>query len=84
MVRKIENPAPFTSGFFNLEKGCKATTTFGFSEHKYVVSGSLTISDQNGGRFECKTGDAFYIPKGATVTFESNEGSLLYLVRLSS
>ena len=49
-----------------------------------MVSGSLTISDQNGGRFECKTGDAFYIPKGATVTFESNEGSLLYLVRLSS
>lgn len=58
-----------TSGFFTCEKGCKTTTTFGFSEIKYVISGSLVVSDSTGRRFTCRVGDIFYIPKGATSEF---------------
>ena len=54
------------SGFFTLAKGCKTTTTFGFSEMKYVIQGSVIVSDSNGQRFTCRVGDIFYIPKGAT------------------
>ena len=67
-----EDPqAPITSGFFNLEKGCKATTTFPFSEHKFVMSGTIIVSDQNGQKFICRAGDSFYIPNGATSKFLS-------------
>ena len=41
---------------------------------KYVISGSLVVSDSNGRRFTCRVGDIFYIPKGATITFETEEG----------
>lgn len=69
-----------TSGFFTCEKGCKTTTTFGFSEIKYVISGSLVVSDSNGRRFTCRVGDIFYIPKGATITFETEEGGKAFYV----
>lgn len=63
---KDDPSAPMTSGIFTLEKGCKATTTFGFSEYKYVVSGTFVLSDSTGQRVTCKAGDVFYIPKGST------------------
>jgi uncharacterized cupin superfamily protein len=57
---------PITSGFFTLEKGCKATTTFPFSEYKYVLSGTFIVSDQSGQRFVGHPGDVVYIPRGST------------------
>ncbi|GIZ44191.1 hypothetical protein CKM354_000739500 [Cercospora kikuchii] len=72
--------APITSGFFTLEKGCKATTTFGFSEYKYVLSGTFIVSDQSGQRFVGRPGDVIYIPKGSTVTFETEEGGKTFFV----
>ncbi|KAI5360153.1 putative (S)-ureidoglycine aminohydrolase, cupin domain, acetate kinase EutQ, rmlC-like jelly roll [Septoria linicola] len=76
-----EDPqSPITSGFFTLQKGCKATTTFGFSEYKYVLSGTFIVSDQSGQRFVGKPGDVIYIPKGSTVTFETEEGGKTFFV----
>ena len=63
---KDEPSAPITSGFFTLDKGCKATTTFGFSEYKFVISGTFIVSDQTGQRFVGRPGDVIFIPKGST------------------
>lgn len=79
---KDDPSAPITSGFFTCEKGCKTTTTFGFSEIKYVISGSFVVSDSTGRRFTCRVGDIFYIPKGATITFETEEGGKAFYVRV--
>jgi ethanolamine utilization protein EutQ (cupin superfamily) len=69
-----EDPqAPLTSGFFTLDAGCRATTTFSFSEFKYVLAGTFIVTDQTGQRFVGKAGDVIYIPKGSTVTFETGE-----------
>ncbi|KAF2210131.1 hypothetical protein CERZMDRAFT_106922 [Cercospora zeae-maydis SCOH1-5] len=72
--------APITSGFFALEKGCKATTTFPYSEYKYVLSGTFIVSDQSGQRFVGRPGDVIHIPKGSTVTFETEEGGKTFFV----
>ncbi|ETN46699.1 uncharacterized protein HMPREF1541_00886 [Cyphellophora europaea CBS 101466] len=77
---KDDPSAPMTSGFFTLEKGCKATTTFGFSEYKYVVSGTFVLSDSNGNKATCRAGDVFYIPKNSTITFETEHGGKAFFV----
>ncbi|KAK5064802.1 hypothetical protein LTR84_000636 [Exophiala bonariae] len=72
--------APITSGFFDVEKGAKSTATFGFSEVKYVISGDIVFSDGNGQRVVAKAGEVVYIPKGATITFESEQGGKAFYV----
>jgi uncharacterized cupin superfamily protein len=71
---------PITSGFFTLDKGCKATTTFAFSEYKYVLEGTFIVTDQEKNRFVGKPGDVIFIPRGSTITFETENGGKTFFV----
>lgn len=80
----IDHDTPITSGFFTLEKGCKATTTFAFSEYKYVLEGTFIVTDQERNRFVGKAGDVIFIPRGSTITFETENGGRTFFVSSSS
>ncbi|KAH6975660.1 hypothetical protein EDB80DRAFT_883616 [Ilyonectria destructans] len=72
--------SPLTSGFFRAAPGEKATSTYTYFEVKLVVEGDLIVSDGTGQRVQAVVGDVLYFPKGATITFESENGGCAFYV----
>ena len=47
-----------------------------------MLSGTFIVSDQSGQRFVGRPGDVIYIPKGSTITFETEEGGKTFFVSI--
>jgi ethanolamine utilization protein EutQ (cupin superfamily) len=43
-----------------------------------MVEGSMTIEDETGKRVDAKPGDVFYFPKGAKITFTTEDYGLAF------
>ncbi|KAJ5107915.1 hypothetical protein N7456_004590 [Penicillium angulare] len=81
---KDDQDKPITSGFFRVEKGGKATATYTYFEVKFIVDGVLIVSDDSGQKVKAVKGDVLYFPKGATITFETEEGGVAFFVNVST
>lgn len=85
-VFTVENTEhkPLTSGFYRQNKGEKLVYPYDYDEMKIIleVEGEFNISDQDGNSYSVKPGDALYIAKGDTITFDSTGSALAYFVAL--
>ncbi|GAA5905785.1 hypothetical protein JCM8208_000898 [Rhodotorula glutinis] len=67
-----EKDSPISCGFFTVKAGTPFTYTYGYSELKLVVEGTLILEDTTSGvKIEAHPGDTLSIPKGTPVTFSS-------------
>ncbi|KAI9652884.1 MAG: hypothetical protein M1831_006313 [Alyxoria varia] len=69
---------PVSCGFYRLEKGKELVYTYTYHEMKIILDGSFTISDETGQKVKATKGDVFYFPKGATITFETEDFGLAF------
>jgi ethanolamine utilization protein EutQ (cupin superfamily) len=67
--------APVTCGLFRMEKGESLKYTYTYNEAKILLEGEMTVSDGSSTQ-KVKPGDALYFPKGATITFSSDNSGL--------
>lgn len=80
-----ENPdKPMSCGFYRLEKGTPLVYTYTYDEMKIIVEGKFEISDETGQKVTATPGDVFYFPKGATITFTTEDYGLAFYVGTSS
>ncbi|ETS84252.1 hypothetical protein PFICI_02277 [Pestalotiopsis fici W106-1] len=75
-----DSEKPITSGFYRIEKGATMTATYTYYEFKLVVAGDLIVSDSTGQKVKAVKGDIIYFPKGATITFETENGGEAFFV----
>jgi len=75
---KIDPEKPISCGFYRLEKGTPLVYTYTYHEMKIIVEGSFDISDETGNKVHAVAGDVFYFPKGAKITFETEDYGLSF------
>ncbi|KAI9709919.1 MAG: hypothetical protein M1820_002997 [Bogoriella megaspora] len=75
---KIDATSPITSGFYRLEKGTPLVYTYTYHEMKIILEGSFDITDETGKEVHAKPGDVFYFPKGAKITFTTDDYGLAF------
>ncbi|KAF2257365.1 putative ethanolamine utilization protein [Trematosphaeria pertusa] len=75
---KINPEKPISCGFYRLEKGTPLVYTYTYDEMKIIVEGSFTISDETGKEVQAKPGDVFFFPKGAKITFTTEDYGLAF------
>ncbi|CAG8947271.1 unnamed protein product [Penicillium salamii] len=76
-----ENPdKPMSAGFYRLEKGTPLVYTYTYDEMKIVLEGKFEISDETGHKVTATPGDVLYFPKGATITFTTEDYGLAFYV----
>ncbi|KAK2746498.1 hypothetical protein FQN57_003124 [Myotisia sp. PD_48] len=74
-----ENPEkPVSCGFYRLEKGEPLVYTYTYDEMKIILEGQFEISDATGRTVVASPGDVFYFPKGATITFKTQDYGLAF------
>ncbi|KAK5130328.1 hypothetical protein LTR08_002214 [Meristemomyces frigidus] len=74
-----ENPkAPVSAGFYRLEKGTPLVYTYTYDEMKIILEGHFDISDESGQKVHATKGDVFYFPKGAKITFTTEDYGLAF------
>jgi hypothetical protein len=67
-------------GFYRLEKGTPLVYTYTYDEMKIIVEGKFEIADETGQKVTATPGDVFYFPKGATITFTTDDYGLAFFV----
>lgn len=67
-------------GFYRLEKGTPLVYTYTYDEMKIIVEGKFEIADETGQKVTATPGDVFYFPKGATITFTTDDYGLAFYV----
>ncbi|KAF1989131.1 hypothetical protein K402DRAFT_461534 [Aulographum hederae CBS 113979] len=75
---KLAPEAPISAGFYRLEPGTPLVYKYTYHEMKIIVSGSFDIADETGQKVHAVAGDVFYFPKGATITFTTEDGGLAF------
>ena len=75
---KIDPEKPISCGFYRLENGTPLVYTYTYHEMKIIVEGSFDISDETGNKVHAVAGDVFYFPKGAKITFETEDYGLAF------
>ena len=80
---KVDTNSPITSGFYRLEKGTPLVYTYTYHEMKIILEGSFHISDEAGNKVHAVPGDVFYFPKGAKITFTTDDYGLAFYVSTS-
>ncbi|KAF2791422.1 hypothetical protein K505DRAFT_248988 [Melanomma pulvis-pyrius CBS 109.77] len=75
---KIDTEKPLSAGFYRLEKGTPLVYTYTYHEMKIIVEGSFDISDETGKSVHAVAGDVFYFPKGAKITFKTDDYGLAF------
>ncbi|KAF2872942.1 RmlC-like cupin domain-containing protein [Massariosphaeria phaeospora] len=75
---KIDSEKPISCGFYRLEKGTPLVYTYTYHEMKIIVEGSFIISDETGKEVTAVPGDVFYFPKGAKITFKTDDYGLAF------
>jgi ethanolamine utilization protein EutQ (cupin superfamily) len=69
-----------SAGFYRLEKGTPLVYTYTYDEMKIILEGKFEISDETGQKVTATPGDVFYFPKGATITFTTDDYGLAFYV----
>lgn len=54
-----------------------------YHEMKIILDGHMYISDESGQKVKATKGDVFYFPKGATITFSTDDYGLAFYVSLA-
>ncbi|KAI9817435.1 MAG: hypothetical protein M1827_001045 [Pycnora praestabilis] len=80
---KIDPEKPLSCGFYRLEKGTPLVYTYTYHEMKIIVEGEFIIEDESGQKVTAGPGDVFYFPKGAKITFSTNDYGLAFYVSAS-
>lgn len=70
--------APMSCSMFKIGKGDPLTNKYEFAEVKLVTDGSMNITDGKA-KFTATKGDVVFIPKGAEVTFSSDDSGTAFL-----
>lgn len=71
IVSSNDPKAPITCAMFKMEKGKALTYTYTYDEAKVILEGSMYVSDGSS-KVKAKAGDVLFFPKGATITFSSD------------
>lgn len=71
---------PVSCGFYRLEKGTPLVYTYTYDEMKIILEGHFVISDETGQKVTASPGDVFYFPKGAKITFTTEDYGLAFYV----
>ncbi|KAJ5203762.1 ethanolamine utilization protein (EutQ) [Penicillium cinerascens] len=69
---------PVSCGFYRLEKGTPLVYTYTYDEMKIILEGQFEISDETGQKVTASPGDVFYFPKGAKITFTTEDYGLAF------
>ncbi|KAJ6003051.1 Ethanolamine utilization EutQ [Penicillium sp. IBT 35674x] len=69
---------PISCGFYRLEKGTPLVYTYTYDEMKIILEGHFVISDETGQKVTATPGDVFYFPKGAKITFTTEDYGLAF------
>ncbi|KAF2721214.1 hypothetical protein K431DRAFT_74399 [Polychaeton citri CBS 116435] len=75
---KIDTTSPISCGFYRLEKGTPLVYEYTYHEMKIILEGSFDISDETGQKVHATKGDVFYFPKGAKITFTTEDYGLAF------
>ncbi|KAK4508148.1 hypothetical protein PRZ48_001886 [Zasmidium cellare] len=75
---KNDPSAPISAGFYRLEKGTPLVYKYTYHEMKIILEGSFDITDETGQKVTGRKGDVFYFPKGATITFTTEDYGLAF------
>lgn len=67
-------------GFYRLEKGTPLVYTYTYDEMKIILEGHFVIADETGQKVTASPGDVFYFPKGAKITFTTEDYGLAFYV----
>ncbi len=78
VVSSNDPKAPITCGLFRMEKGKPLTYTYDYDEAKIILEGDMTVSD-GGSTVKAKPGDVLLFPRGATITFTSDDYGLGFI-----
>ncbi|KAF2753486.1 hypothetical protein EJ05DRAFT_219237 [Pseudovirgaria hyperparasitica] len=74
----LDADKPISCGFYRLEKGAPLVYTYTYHECKIILEGSFEIADETGQSVSARPGDVFFFPKGATITFRTEEYGLAF------
>ncbi|KAJ5180108.1 hypothetical protein N7492_003318 [Penicillium capsulatum] len=69
---------PISCGFYRLEKGTPLVYEYSYDEMKIIVEGKFEIADETGQKVTAVAGDVFYFPKGAKITFTTDDYGLAF------
>lgn len=77
IVGSADPSAPISCGLFRIEKGKPLVYTYDYDDTKIILDGHIYFSD---GEQEVKgeKGDVLFFPKGATITFSTDDYGLAY------
>ncbi len=78
IVSSNDPKAPITCALFRMEKGTPLTYTYTYDESKVILEGSMYVSDGSS-KVKAKAGDVLFFPKGATITFSSDNYGVGYV-----
>lgn len=78
IVSSNDPKAPITCALFRMEKGTPLTYTYTYDESKVILEGSMYISDGSS-KVKASAGDVLFFPKGATITFSSDNYGVGYV-----
>ncbi|RMY42995.1 hypothetical protein D0865_11570 [Hortaea werneckii] len=71
---KNNSSSPVSAGFYRLEKGTPLVYEYTYDEMKIILEGHFDISQ----KVRATKGDVFYFPKGAKITFTTDDYGLAF------
>jgi len=75
---KVDPENPVSCGIYRLEKGTPLVYEYTYHEMKIILEGHFDISDETGAKVRGSPGDVFYFPKGAKITFTTDDYGLAF------
>ena len=77
IVGSADPKAPIACGLFRIEKGEPLVYTYDYDDTKIILDGHIYFSDGTQ-KVKGEKGDVMYFPKGATITFSTDDSGLAY------
>jgi ethanolamine utilization protein EutQ (cupin superfamily) len=72
--------APITCGLFKQEAGNPCPYVYETEEFKILLDGEMSVTNEDGEKFDLKPGEIIYFGKGEKVNFSSNSSGLAFYV----
>lgn len=77
IVGSADPTAPISCGLFRMEKGQPLVYTYDYDDTKIILDGHIYFSDGEQ-KVKGEKGDVLFFPKGATITFSTDDSGLAY------
>tara|TARA_R110002050_G_scaffold57423_1_gene128781 strand:+ start:1847 stop:2287 length:441 start_codon:yes stop_codon:yes gene_type:complete len=77
IVGSADPKAPLSCGMFKIEKGNELVYTYDYDDTKIILDGHIYFADGTQ-KVKGEKGDVLFFPKGATITFSTDESGLAY------